>query len=56
MKMLNSYNLILYFRFLSVLNLVYTLLGITLLVMALCTNLAPEFNEHQRNQFYKIGE
>lgn len=42
-------------RFLSVLNLVYTLLGITLLVMALCTNLAPEFNEHQRNQFYKIG-
>ena len=24
---------------------------ITLLVMALYTNLAPEFNEHQRNQF-----
>jgi len=42
-------------RFLSILNLVYTLLGITLLVMALCTNLAPEFNYEQRNQFYKIG-
>jgi hypothetical protein len=42
-------------RFLSILNLVYTLLGITLLVMALCTNLAPEFDDNQRTQFYKIG-
>ena len=42
-------------RFLSILNFVYTILGVTFLVLALCSDWTPEFNDAQRSQFYKIG-
>ncbi len=43
-------------RFLSILNFVYTVLGVTFLMLALCTEWTPEFNDYQRNQFFRIGE
>ena len=43
-------------RFLSVLNFVYTVLGVTFLLLALCTEWTPEFDDKQRAQFFKIGE
>ena len=43
-------------RFLSVLNFVYTVLGVTFLLLALCTEWTPEFDDRQRAQFFKIGE
>ncbi len=43
-------------RFLSILNFVYTVLGVTFLVLALCTDWTPEFSGYQRTQFFRIGE
>lgn len=42
-------------RFLSILNFVYTILGITFLMLALCSDWTPEFGDHQRAQFFRIG-
>jgi len=42
-------------RFLSILNFVYTILGGTFLLLALCKEWTPQVNDMQRQQFFKIG-
>ena len=43
-------------RFLSILNFIYTILGVTFLMLALCSDWTPEFEDHQRAQFFRIGK
>ena len=43
-------------RFLSILNFVYTILGLTFLLLALCRDWTPQFDEYQRNEFFRIGK
>lgn len=42
-------------RFLSILNFVYTLLGVTLLMLAMSSDLSQDFSNAQRDQFFRIG-
>ncbi|TRY67079.1 hypothetical protein TCAL_05965 [Tigriopus californicus] len=42
-------------RFLSILNFVYTLLGVTLLMLAMSSDLSQDFTDAQRDQFFRIG-
>lgn len=43
-------------RFLLVLNLTYTVLGVAFLIMAFAKDLTPEFSNDQRSQFGRIGK
>ena len=42
-------------RFLSILNLTYTLVGAAFLILAFCPQWTTDFNDQQRFQFMKLG-
>jgi hypothetical protein len=43
-------------RFLSILNLTYTMVGAAFLVLAFCPQWTTDFSDQQRFQFMKLGK